>query len=75
MISSFSAFCPICKKTVSKTVLRHGSLEKLRKGEGGIGLAHATNDPRVGEHKWTESDTQVITRLRKLLREDERSQP
>jgi len=65
-LSQFIAYCPICKNTVTNTVLGHGSLENLKNDEGDIELAHPTNDPRVGEHKWTLIDKQVKARLREL---------
>jgi hypothetical protein len=64
-LSQFFAECPVCKKTVT-AVLGHGSLENLKKGEGDVELAHPTDDPRVGDHKWTLTDRQVKARLHKL---------
>jgi len=67
MTSSFSAYCPICKETVHNAVLGHGSTENLQNDKGDVELAHPTNDPRVGDHKWKLSDPEAKARLRKLI--------
>ena len=63
----FSADCPICKTKVHNAVLGHGSMENLHKDRGDVALAHATDDPRVGDHRWVVKDPQVKARLRKLI--------
>jgi hypothetical protein len=65
MTSQFFADCPICGKKVENAVLGHGSLENLQKGKVDVALAHPTNDPLVGEQRWTVTDPQVKATLRK----------
>jgi hypothetical protein len=69
MVSTFTAYCPICKERVHNAVLGHGSLENLQKGKGDVELAHPnpTNDPLVGDHKWRLTDSQTIANLLKLI--------
>jgi hypothetical protein len=69
MASQFFADCLICGKKVNNAVLGHGSLESLQKGKGDVWLAHATNDPHVGEHKWKLIDPKDKARLFKLIAE------
>ncbi len=63
---SIRAFCPECKETVS-VAFRIGSLENLKKGKGDVVLAHATNDPHVGDHTWILTDPEAKARLRSYM--------
>jgi len=63
---SIRAFCPECKETVS-VAFRIGSLENLKKGKGDVVLAHATNDPHVGDHTWILTDPEAKARQRSYL--------
>ena len=65
-IPSFLARCPTCKKSVT-AFLAQGSVENLQKDEGNVELAHWTNDPHVGDHRWMLNDPQAKARLRKLI--------
>jgi len=62
----FLAICPECKTRVS-VAFGAGTLENLKKGKGDVVLAHATNDPHVGDHTWILTDPEAKARLRSYL--------
>jgi hypothetical protein len=66
MNASFLAFCPACNKSVTAALVS-GSLGNLQKDEGDVELAHPTNDPHVGDHRWMLTDPQAKANLRKFL--------
>jgi hypothetical protein len=65
-IPRFLADCPACNEKVTAFLVR-GSLENLLNEEGDVELAHLTNDPHVGDHRWILNDPQAKARLRKLV--------
>jgi hypothetical protein len=60
------ADCPICKKKVTAALVR-GSLDNLQEDKGDVELAHPTNDPRAGDHRWILSEPDAKASLRRIL--------
>ena len=66
-VPPFFADCPACNEKVTAFLVQ-GSLENLLSEEGDVELAHPTNDPHVGDHRWLLNDPQAKARLRNLIR-------
>lgn len=69
-VPPFFADCPVCNEKVTAFLVR-GSLNNLLNEEGDVELAHPTNDPHVGDHKWILNDPQAKARLRGLVTDKE----